>query len=116
VQATIESAQRSQGGYKETVRLDVVYSYAFSGQWYSGRMVRDTCFSIGAVNAAIDQYARGRVATVRVNPRNPRQSYLPSGLGWFEPLLMSFVSVGSLVLVVGILLSEILSAISQTNG
>jgi hypothetical protein len=44
IQATIESSERSEGGYRKTITLQVWYSYSFEGQSYSGQLVRDTCF------------------------------------------------------------------------
>ena len=53
LEATIESAYRSIGGYEETIRLDIWYSYSFDGQFYSGRLVRDTGVCSRKVNEAL---------------------------------------------------------------
>jgi uncharacterized protein DUF3592 len=114
VEGTIESAVRSLGGYRETVRVEIWYSYTFDGHWYSGRTIRDTCFNFGAIRAAMARCQKGSRAAVRVNPKNPGESYLPSGLGWLEPLLTSFLSIGCLALLLWILLTGIISALRQT--
>lgn len=109
--ATVESAHRSRGGYKETIRLEVLYSYAFGGQSYTGRVIRDTAFCSGKVDAALAEYLDGSKVPIRVDPSHPERSYLPSGLGWLEPFLTAFLSLGSLALIVVIILSAALSAI-----
>ncbi|HET9741344.1 MAG TPA: DUF3592 domain-containing protein [Terriglobales bacterium] len=113
IEATIESSHRSLGGSRETIRLEVWYSYHFQGQYYSGRLVRDSCFSYGSVNRAIARYKGGTRAYIHVDPHNPARSYLPSGMGWLEPLLMVFVSFGSVALIVAIVLAGILSAVGS---
>jgi hypothetical protein len=112
IEATIESAHRSLGGYKETIRLEIWYSYTFDAQSYSGKVIRDVGFSWG-ISAALERYPKGSRVPVHVNPDNPSQSYLPSGLGWVQPFLMAFISVGSLALLLMIVVAGILSIISH---
>lgn len=112
MEATIESARRSLGGYRETVRLEVRYSYSLNGEWYSGYLVRDMGFTFG-LKDALNRYREGSRVQIWVNPDKPDQSYLPSGLPWIEPLLMSFISFGCVALFVGIILEIAISAISR---
>lgn len=110
LEATIESAHRSLGGYQQTIRLEIWYSYSFNGQSYSDHLIRDTGFSWG-IKTALGRYPKGSRVPIRVNPYNPDESYLPSGLNWIEPLLMSVVSFGSLALILAIVANAIISAI-----
>ena len=110
MEATVESARRSLGGYKETIRLEIWYSYHFNEQQYSGRLVRDLGFTWG-VSAALQRYPRGARVPVYVNPRVPDESYLPSGLGSVQPLLIGIVSLGSLALLLLIVIGGVLSLI-----
>ena len=112
MEARIESASRSVGGYQETIRLEVRYSYTFNGDWYSGYLVRDTCFPFG-VKAALARYREANRVQIWVNPDNPNESYLPSGLPWIEPFLTSFVSFGCVALFLFIIIDGILSAMSH---
>lgn len=110
VEATVESAHRSLGGRNETIRLEVWYSYSFNGQAYSGRLVRDAGFSWG-IQTALARYAKGSRVSVNVNPHDPEQSYLPSGLGWVQPLLIAVFFGGTLALLLGIAVQSVLAAI-----
>jgi uncharacterized protein DUF3592 len=105
--ATVESTSRSAGGYKETIRAELWYSYEFEGQHFSGRIVRDCGFNGGAVNRLV-AHAVGERITIRVNPEKPTQSYFPSGFGWIEPLIIGFVSVVGTCLVLLIFLVPII--------
>src|SRR6185312_13692246 len=44
LRATVESTHRSRGGYKETIRGELWYSYTLNGEQHSGRVVRDCGF------------------------------------------------------------------------
>jgi Protein of unknown function (DUF3592) len=97
--ATVESTYRSKGGYEETIRAELWYSYEFEGQHFSGRIVRDCGFNSGAVNNLV-AHSVGERIVIRVNPEKPTQSYFPSGFGWIEPLIIGFISIGGTCLVV----------------
>jgi uncharacterized protein DUF3592 len=114
VSATVESAHRSRGGYRETIRGELWYSYSLYGEEHSGRVVRDSAFSAGKIDVLTEEYEPGQNIIVRVNPRDPSQSYYPSGLGFVEPLIVGVISLGATVVfliviltVVGIVLSAI---------
>jgi hypothetical protein len=93
--------------YEETIRVELWYSYSLNGEAYSGRVVRDCGFSTGKINSLIE-HERGETIYVRVNPRDPSQSYFPSGLGFVEPLIVAF-GIGGLV---SIVIATIVSAIT----
>jgi hypothetical protein len=111
VPATVESTHRSRGGYKETIRGELWYSYALDGEEYSGHVVRDCGFSPGKIKALMEGHTRGQTIYVRVNPRNPSQSYYPSGLGFVEPAMIGVISIGSTVLIAVMMIVLIVSAI-----
>lgn len=110
VPASVESTHRSRGGYKETIRGELWYSYSLNGEEYSGRVVRDCGFSPEKVNALI-QHERGQTISVRVNPRDPSQSYYPSGLGFVEPVMIGAVGITGTFLLMFIVIGTVLSAI-----
>ena len=106
VECTIQSCYRTLGGYKETIRVDVWYGYEIGGNHYAGRMIRDRV--LGGVQKVVDDYAQGKNAIARVNPDTPSQSYLPSGIGYLEPLFVGIVSLGTIAILSFILVSLIL--------
>jgi hypothetical protein len=91
ITGTVESAHRSVGGYRETIRGELWYSYAFAGEQYSGHVIRDSGCS-GSAATRLAEFERGQAIVVFVNPGNPKESYFPSGFGFAEPIL-----VGALV-------------------
>jgi hypothetical protein len=113
IPATVESTHRSRGGYKETIRGELWYSYSLNGEEYSGRVIRDCGFSPGKINALVDEHERGQNIYVHVNPRNPSQSYYPSGLGFLEPVMIGAVGIGGTLLLILMVLATILSAIQE---
>lgn len=105
--ATVESTHRSRGGYEETSRAELWYSYEFEGQHFSGRIVRDCGFNSGAVNRLV-AHSVGERIMIRVNPGKPTQSYCPSGFGWIEPLIIGSVSIGGTCLLAWVVLVPII--------
>ena len=100
VEGIVESTHRTKCGYKETVRAELRYSYRFDSRLYIGRVVRDTCWSLGSANSLVDDHVAGGKIHIRVNPDKPNQSYFPSGFGWVEPFVtLLFSSLGTLLLV-----------------
>jgi hypothetical protein len=89
--ATIESCKRTRGGYQETIRVDVWYSYKVNGDYCTGRLIRDR--GLGGVQKVVSRYPPGTDVIVRVNPADASQSYLPSGIGYLEPFLVGLVSL-----------------------
>jgi hypothetical protein len=113
VLATVESTHRSRGGYKETIRGEFWYSYSLNGREYSGRVVRDCGFSAGKIDALTDDHERGQTIRVRVNPRDPSQSYYPSGLGFIEPVIIGGIGIGGTLLLFSIVVGIVVSAIAE---
>lgn len=107
--ATVESAQRTKGGYGQTVRAELWYSYSFEGTCYRGHVIRDTCWRFSSANNLVDDYASGQTIEILINPQKPGQSYFPSGFGWIEPFFTLFLSglasllVAFIVIFVGII-------------
>ncbi|WP_420238245.1 DUF3592 domain-containing protein [Telmatobacter bradus] len=106
--ATVESGYRTKGGYKETIRAELRYSYHFNQQHHFGEMVRECVFDSAAANALACDYTKGDQITIFVNPVDPDQSYFASGFGSMEPILtgalallgtslLLFILVGMLV-------------------
>lgn len=110
--ATVESTYRSRGGYRQTIRGELWYSYSVNGQEYSGRVARDCGFSPGKINALTEEHERGQTISVHVNPSNPSQSYYPSGLGFVEPVIIGAIGIGGTLLLALIVIATILSAVT----
>ncbi|MDR3724579.1 MAG: DUF3592 domain-containing protein [Terracidiphilus sp.] len=110
-QGEVTYAHRTAGGYRETIRAELAYSYTFNGEYFSGQTVRECCFDASAATALVEDNEIGTKIEIRVNPDNPDESYFPSGFGSIEPLLTLLLSVlGTLLLifiVVGVFASEI---------
>jgi|SRR6185437_2280613 len=106
VEATIQSSTRTKGGTRETIRADVWYGYKYEERHYAGHLIRDRV--LGGVKKVLDRYPEGTKVTVAVNPREPDKSYLPSGLGYIEPILVAITGLGFLALFSWILASLII--------
>jgi hypothetical protein len=104
--AIVEGGYRTKGGYKETIRAELRYSYQFNQQHYFGEMVRECVFDSTAANALACDHTKGDQITIFVNPADPNQSYFPSGFGSVEPIL-----TGALALLCTSLLLFILGGI-----
>ncbi len=113
VNAVIQSSHRTLGGYKETIRVEVWYGYQLDGKHYAGHLVRDTCLYYWAVRKVMDTCSEGTNIPVLVNPLRPSESYLASGLGYVEPLMMGILGVGSLAILLGIPAALILDYIRR---
>jgi Protein of unknown function (DUF3592) len=100
VSATIQDCHRTRGGTKETIRVEIWYGYQVEGRHYAGRLIRDKV--LGGVQKVIDRYPLGENVMALVNPERPDESYLPSGLGYLEPLLVAIVSLAMLAILLGI--------------
>ena len=100
VNATIQESRRTLGGCRETIRVEIWYGYRIDGRHYAGRLIRDRV--LWGVKKVIDRYSLGTNVAAWVNPADPNESYLPSGIGYFEPLLIAIVDIGVLVVLVGI--------------
>lgn len=91
VKATIQSCNRTVGGYKETIRVEIWYRYKVNESHYSGHLIRDRV--LGGVQKVVCQYPPDKDVLVKVNPADARESYLPSGIGYMEPFLVGIVSL-----------------------
>ena len=109
VPAIVESTHRSRGGYRETIRGELWYSYSLNGEQHSGRIVRDCGFSFRKINALVG-HDRGQTIHVRVNQLDPSQSYYPSGLGYIEPVIIGAICGGGTLLLVSMMISTVLSS------
>ena len=107
--AIIQSCHYTLGGYKETIRVEVWYGYEVDGEHYAGRLIRDRVF--GSVQEVVRQYPEGGSATVRVNPVSPAQSYLHSGLGYFEPFFVGLVSLGTIGILLFIIIALVIAPV-----
>jgi hypothetical protein len=103
VEATVESAHRTKGGYKQTIRAEMYYQYSFRGELFSGHVIRDTCWAVACANALVDDHPSGQKIDVRVNPKKPEESYYPSGFRSLEPFLTLWLSLGCTILVAAII-------------
>lgn len=101
---TVESAHRTKGGYQQTIRAEFWYSYPFNGEFYRGHVIRDCVFAPSSANTLVDEHPPGQKIEILVNPENPKQSYCPSGFGWIEPFLTFFLSAGSTLLLIAIVI------------
>jgi hypothetical protein len=99
VSATIQDCHRTLGGARETIRVEIWYGYQVEGRHYVGHLIRDRV--LGGVQRVVDRYPVGKSVMALVNPQNPNESYLPSGLGYVEPFLVGTTAVA----IVAILLS-----------
>ncbi len=102
--AVIESSHRTKGGYKETIRAELWYSYSFGGETYRGHVIRDCCWAPSSANNLVDENEPGKKIDILVNPERPDQSYYSSGFGWVEPFLTLFLSAGGTLLVIAIVI------------
>src|SRR5579875_2529539 len=100
--AIVESGYRTKGGYKETIRAELRYSYRFNGQDYFGAVVRECVFNSAAANALAYDHAKGDQITIFVNPSDPGQSYVASGFGSVEPVLTGLLALLGTSLVLSI--------------
>jgi hypothetical protein len=109
--ATIQSSHRTIGGTRETVRVEIWYGYEIDGRHYAGRLIRERV--LWGVQKVIDRYPEGRNVVALVNPLRPNESYLPSGLGYIEPILVGITCLGPLAILLGILAAMIGEAIKR---
>lgn len=100
----VESSHRTKGGYQQTIRAELWYSYSFEGENYRGYVIRDCCWSPSSANALVGEHDPGQKIDILVNPENPTQSYYSSGFGWIEPFLTLFLSAGSTLLIISIVI------------
>ena len=91
--AIVESAYRTKGGYKETIRAELRYSYQFNQQHYAGEVVRECVFDSAAANALAYDHSEGDQITICVNPSDPSQSYFASGFGSGEPIVTGVLAL-----------------------
>ncbi|MHB8755075.1 MAG: DUF3592 domain-containing protein [Candidatus Acidiferrales bacterium] len=49
---------------------------------------------LGGVKKVLDRYPEGTRVMVAINPQEPDKSYLPSGLGYIEPVLVAVTGIG----------------------
>jgi hypothetical protein len=101
-QAIVEGGYRSKGGYRETIRAELRYSYEFDRQQFSGVTVRECVFDTAAAKALAYDHSKGDQITVFVDPADPGRSYFPSGFGALEPVLTGLLALigTSLVLLI----------------
>jgi Protein of unknown function (DUF3592) len=102
--AIVESGYRTKGGYKETIRAELRYSYQFSQQHYFGEVVRECVFDSAAANALAYDYSKGDQIAISVNPSDPSQSYFASGFGAVEPILTGVLALLCTSLLLSILI------------
>ncbi|MEO6829988.1 MAG: hypothetical protein ABI164_09260, partial [Acidobacteriaceae bacterium] len=67
-------------------------------------VIRDCCWAPSSANALVDEHEPGQKIDILVNPENPTQSYCSSGFGWIEPFLTLFLSAGSTLLIISIVI------------
>lgn len=108
VEATIQSSTRTKGGTRETIRVDVWYGYKYDERHYAGHLIRDRV--LGGVKKVLDRYPEGTRVMVAVNPQEPDKSYLPSGLGYIEPILVAVTGIGFLFLFLWIFAALIITS------
>jgi len=104
VEATVESTHRTKGGYHETIRAELRYRYNFRGEMFTGHVIRDTCFAADCANALVDDHSAGQKILIRVNPEKPEESYCPSGFRSTEPFLTLWLSLGTTILLIAIVM------------
>ncbi len=95
VEATVTKAQRTRSGMLGTARAELLYSYEFQGQQYTGRVVRDFQSGADAADALALDHHTGEKLSILINQENPEISYYPSGLGSIDPILTGFQSLFS---------------------
>ena len=96
----VESSHRTKGGYKQTIRAEMWYSYSFGGKNYRRHAIRDCCWALNSANRLVGEHQPGQKIKILVNLENPAQSYCSSGFGWVEPFLTLFLSgLGTLLLI-----------------
>ena len=101
VKATIQSCNHTVGGYQETIRVEIWYSYRLNESDYAGRLIRDRV--LAGVRKVVNQYPPDKDVFVRVNPADASESYLPSGIGYVEPFFVGVVSLGTIAILMFIL-------------
>lgn len=109
ISAIVESGYRTKGGYKETIRAELTYSYQFNRQHYFGNTVRESVFGSAAANSLAYDHSKGDQITIYVNPSDPDQSYFASGFGATEPILTGLLSVFCTLLLLFIIAAGIMS-------
>src|SRR5487761_291427 len=108
VEATIQSSTRTKGGTRETIRVDVWYGYKYEERHYAGHLIRDRV--LGGVRKVLDRCPEGKKVVASVNPHEPDKSYLPSGLGYIEPILVAVTGIGFLFLFLWIFAALIITS------
>jgi len=103
VEATVIKAQRTRSGLLGTARTELLYSYEFQGQQYTGRVVRDFRSGANAADALALDHHTGEKLPILINPENPEISYYPSGLGSIEPIIAGLQSLLYWAFVIGVL-------------
>jgi len=87
--------------------VEVWYAYQIDGRHYAGHIIRDKV--LWGVQKVIDRYPEGKHVLALVNPIRPSESYLASGLGYIEPILVGIVPLGFLA----ILLSMVAALVGE---
>ena len=110
VDATIQESHRTKGGTRETIRAEAWYGYKLGEKHYVGHLIRDGVFGSQRV---INRYPAGATVSVLVNPAKPEQSYLPSGIGYIEPVIIGAVGIATLCVLVGALTVLVFSSLHR---
>jgi hypothetical protein len=103
VSATIESTQRTRSSAGGAARAEIVYSYEFQGQQFSGRVVRDFSFDVTKADSLVYDHQSNEKLPILICQDNPAISYFPSGLGVFDPIALGFQSLFSWAVVIALL-------------
>jgi hypothetical protein len=110
--AIVESGYRTKGGYKETIRAELRYSYQFNQQHCFGKIVRECVFDSSAADALVCDHPKGDQITVRVHPADPDQSYFASGFGSVEPILTGALALLGTSLLLFIIVGLLVAGLS----
>ena len=113
VNAAIESIQRTRSGFGGVARAEIVYSYEFLGQQFSGRVVRDFSFDVARADGLIYDHQVNEKLPVLISRDNPAISYFPSGLGAFDPIALGFRALFSWAIVIALLRFALMAVLPQ---
>jgi hypothetical protein len=103
IDATITSAQRTGFRARSASRTELLYSYEFQGDQYTGRVVRDLVFDTASGDSLACNNHPGEKLPILINQEGPEISYYPSGGGAFDPIVGGFQALFVWAVIIGLI-------------
>ncbi len=101
--AVVDNARRTRPPSRSAARAELLYSYEYQGQQYSGRTVRDFVFDTAAANSLAYDFHQGEKLPIIIDRQDPAISYFPSGFGLFEPIVVGFQALFAWAVVIALI-------------